>query len=446
VDDSEVTVMGLGYVGLTTALSFAQAGVKVRGFEIAKEKANQIKAGRVPFFEPGLSELLEECISNGSFSVEQVLIPSSITFIAVGTPSGLDGSLDLSYVREAAQMLGAASAKFEAYQLVVVKSTVTPGTTSQMVKPLVEASSGKKFGKEFGLATNPEFLREGSALMDIREPDRLIIGEYDERSGDALLALYRKVYRDRELSIIRTNLVNAEFIKYASNSFLATKISFANTIADIAARVPDADIKTIVEGMGLDKRIGASFLGAGVGYGGSCFPKDTRALIDFSKKVGVEPVLLSSVENVNTHQAAKAVEFAKEVLGDLKGKKIALLGLSFKPDTDDIREAPSLRIIQQLLDAGVATISVYDPAAMDNVRKIFGNALEYKDRALEAIKGANCCILVTEWREFKELKPEDFASLMRTPVLIDGRRIYDPVQYSRNIKFRAVGLGQKMPN
>ncbi len=441
MNDLKVTVLGLGYVGLTTSLSFARAGISVQGFEISKEKADSIASGKVPFFEHGIPEILKTSLSDGTFIVSNSLSPGDINFITVGTPSNEDGSSDLSYIRSASEMLGQSIGKFTKYSLIVVKSTVSPGTTESVVKSLVEEHSKKKVGRDFGLAMNPEFLREGSALQDIMEPDRLVIGEFDQKSGDLLQQLYSKVYPSPKFPVLRTNIVNAEFIKYASNGYLAMKISFANSVANVANTVPGADVKTIVKGMGFDKRIGESFLGAGIGYGGSCFPKDTKALIDFSKRQGIDPLILSSVEDVNNRQPLKVVEFAEKALGSLHDKRIVLLGLSFKPKTDDIREAPSLKIIRKLLDSQVDSIIVYDPVASENVRRLFGDRISYSKSALEAIRGADCAIVVTEWDEFKELTPKDFVSTMRTPLVIDGRRIYDPNVFSSALRFRAIGLG-----
>jgi UDPglucose 6-dehydrogenase len=441
LSNSQVTVIGLGYVGLTTALSFARVGLSVNGFEISKDKARAISEGKVPFSEPGISKLLQDCLSAGTFKVSDSFVPSEINFIAVGTPGKQDGSSDLSFIQSASKMLGIELANFPHYSVIVVKSTVTPGTTENIVKRIIEEESRKETGKELGLAMNPEFLREGSALRDIMEPDRLVIGQFDEKSGSAIEGLYFKVYPDRNFPILRTNLVNAELIKYASNAFLATKISYANLIANIASTVPGADVTTIVKGMGYDKRIGESFLGAGVGYGGSCFPKDTRALTSFSRSRKVEPLLLQSTEDLNNNQALKVVEMASEELGSIKGKKFAVLGLSFKPNTDDIREAPSLKIIRALLDQGAGRIIAYDPEAANNVRGVFGERIIFAKDCLEAITGADCAILVTEWEEFRHLTPDQFVSRMITPVLIDGRRIYDPRIFSKSLKFRAIGLG-----
>jgi UDPglucose 6-dehydrogenase len=287
---------------------------------------------------------------------------------------------------------------------------------------------------------NPEFLRQGSAFQDTVNADRVVIGSYDKRSGDALEDLYKDFYRTRVPPIIRTTLSTAELIKYASNSMLATKISFINTIANICEKIPGADVKVVADAMGQDKRIGPLFLDAGLGYGGSCFPKDVKALIACAKALGYNPELLGSVENVNKTQPLKAVEFCKEHLGSLKDKKIAILGLAFKPDTDDMREARVIPIINLLLKEG-SSIIAYDPVAIPVAKAIFQNKIHYASSALDCLKGADCCILVTEWTEFKKLTPEDFTKNMKHPILIDGRRIYNPEIYGQKLKFTAIGLG-----
>ena len=322
----------------------------------------------------------------------------------------------------------------------MIKSTVVPGTTQDLVKPILEKESKKKCGSDFGLCMNPEFLRQGSAFEDTIHTDRIVIGEYDKKSGDTLENLYKDFYGKNTPPTIRTTLSTAELIKYASNSLLATKISFINTIANICEKIPGADVKTVAPAMGLDKRIGPLFLNAGLGYGGSCFPKDVKALIAHSKNLGYHLTLLESVENVNKTQPLKAVQFCKELLGNLKGKHIAILGLAFKPDTDDMREARAIPIINQLIKEG-ANVTAYDPVAIPIAKTIFKNKIQYATSAIECLKNADCCILVTEWDEFKKLKPEDFIKNMKQPILIDGRRIYNPEEFSKKLKFAAIGLG-----
>jgi len=310
-----------------------------------------------------------------------------------------------------------------------------------VVKPLLERRSGKRCGIDFSLCVNPEFLREGSAIRDTLNPDRIIIGEHDKKSGDILKDFYRQFYRRKMPSIIRTNIPTAELVKYANNAFLATKISFINQIANICEKIPEVDVKTVAKGIGLDRRIGRLFLNAGLGYGGSCLPKDVKALIAFSRALGYDPVFIKSVEEVNEAQPYKAVELTKRVLGDLKGKRIAILGLAFKPNTDDIRESVSLKIIDKLLEKE-ANVVAYDPAAMNNTKKLLGNRVVYPSSAVECIKEADCCIVATEWDEFTQLKPDDFIHHMKTPVVVDGRRIYDHEEYNHKVKFTAIGLGR----
>ena len=287
---------------------------------------------------------------------------------------------------------------------------------------------------------NPEFLRQGSAFEDTIHPDRLVIGSFDEHSGDVLEKLYNEFYGASKPITIRTSLATSELIKYASNSFLATKISFINMIANICEKIPGADVTIVAKAMGLDKRIGPLFLDAGIGYGGSCFPKDVKALIACSRGLGYEPKILDSVESVNHSQPLRAVELCEGLIGSLKGKRIALLGLAFKPDTDDMREARVEPIIKCLLELQ-ATVVVYDPVAMPTAKTIFRETIQYAKSVEDCIKNADCSIIITEWPEFKKLKPEDFIKIMNQPALVDGRRIYDPAEFNGKMKFAAIGLG-----
>lgn len=439
-----ISIVGTGHVGLCTAIGFATKGYKVITSTHNPEKATSINKGIPPFYEPDLQKSLQKVVRNGYLKCildrEEAILNTDITFIATATPSQPNGSINLQHIKNATREIAEALNKKDAYHLVVVKSTVVPDTTQNIVKPTLEKHSNKQCGIHFGLCMNPEFLREGSALHDTLHPDRIIIGEYDKKSGDTLEALYRGFYGDKTPPTIRTNLPTAELIKYANNVFLATKISLINTIANICQKIPRTDVKTIAKAIGIDKRISPLFLNAGLGYGGSCFPKDIKALIAFSKSLGYAPQLLNAVENVNETQPIKAVELCEKLLGNLRHKRIALLGLAFKPDTDDIREAVSMKIINKLVEEG-ANISVYDPVAMNNARKIFEDRIEYAPSATKCISNADCCILVTEWEEFKNLKPEDFVKYMKSPAVIDGRRIYDPEEFSQKLRFTAIGLG-----
>jgi len=440
-----ISIVGTGYVGLCTAVCFAAKGYRVITSTHDVEKASLINRGVPPFHEPELAELLKESITRELLRCvmerEEAILNTDITFIAVGTPSQPDVSINLNYIEIASKEIGEALAKKDSYHLVVVKSTVVPGTTQNVVKPILEEYSGKECSEDFGLCMNPEFLREGSAIHDTLYPDKIVIGEYDKKSGDILQSLYEDFYKEDMPPIIRTNLSTAEMIKYANNAFLATKISFINQIANICQLTPGTDVAVVARAIGLDHRINPRFLGAGLGFGGSCFPKDVKALIAYSRRMGYEPKLLEAVMEVNRDQPYKAVDLAKSFLGNLYGKRIAVLGLSFKPGTDDIREAVSIRIIERFLKEG-ANIIAYDPVAIPNAKRIFKDKIEYAKSPIQCIKNADCCILVTEWEEFRKLKPEDFIENMNTPIVIDGRRIYNPKLFSKKLKYAAIGLGK----
>jgi UDPglucose 6-dehydrogenase len=442
-----LSVIGIGYVGLCTAVGFASKGYYVVASTHDAEKAAKINKGIPPFYEPDLQKLLEETINDGHLKcltneTEKAVLETDFTFSAVGTPNKPDGSIDLQFIGSSTRDIGKALSKKSAYHFVVVKSTVLPGTTLGLVRPTLEKESRKECGLDFGLCMNPEFLRQGSAFQDTLNTDRIVIGEYDRKSGDMLESVYKDFYGKRMPPTIRTSISTAELIKYASNSMLATKISFINTMANICERIPGADVRVVASAMGLDRRIGPLFLNAGIGYGGSCFPKDVKALIAHSRNLGYQLKLLESVENINRMQPLRAVELCKELLGDLKGKNIALLGLAFKADTDDMREACVIPIINRLIREG-ASVTAYDPVAIPNAKTTLKNKIRYASSAIACLKNADCCIIVTEWEEFKKLKPEDFIKNMKQAVLIDGRRIYDPQEFSRKMKFTAIGLGAR---
>jgi UDPglucose 6-dehydrogenase len=442
----KISVIGIGYVGLCTAVGFASKGHNVIASTHDAEKAAKINNGIPPFHEPNLQKLLQETIQNGYLKclinqTEKAVFETDLTFDAVGTPSRPDGSIDLQFIETSTREIGTALTQKSTYHLVVIKSTVTPGTTQNVVKSILEKESKKKCGSDFGLCMNPEFLRQGSAFEDTFHTDRIVIGEYDKKSGDTLENLYKDFYGKNTPTTIRTTLSTAELIKYASNSLLATKISFINTIANICEKIPGADVKIVAQAMGLDKRIGPLFLNAGLGYGGSCFPKDVKALIAYSRNLGYRLELLESVESVNRTQPLRVVQFCRELLGNLKGKRVAILGLAFKPDTDDMREARATPIINQLIKEG-ANVIAYDPVAIPIARTIFKSKIQYATSTIQCLKKADCCILVTEWEEFKKLKPEDFTKNMKQPLLIDGRRIYNPEEFNKKMKFTAIGLGR----
>lgn len=439
-----ISIFGLGYVGLCTAACFAGRGFKVIGVDVDEERVKLLAGGRSPIYEPSLESMLERAVEGGTFfpttDAKSAIDGSDISFITVGTPSRADGSIDLKHVESAARDVGSTMNDKADYHLVVVKSTVTPGTTQNLVTPILEKFSLKSCGRDFGLCMNPEFLQEGDAIRGVLEPDRIVIGEFDERSGDALEKIYRDFHRENMPPLIRTNLSTAEIIKYANNAFLATKISFINFIASLCEKVKGADVDLVARAIGMDHRINPKFLKAGAGFGGSCFSKDIEALMSFSRKSGLKSSLLENVLKINEKQAAYMVELAKQKLGGLNGKRVAILGLSFKPSTDDIRGAPSSKIVGRLLDEG-AKVAVYDPAAMGNAKKILGDGIVYSPSSLDALTDADCCMVVTEWAEFLRLRPDDFKARMKNTLIIDGRRVYDPEVFTKELDYVAIGLG-----
>jgi UDPglucose 6-dehydrogenase len=418
-----LTVVGAGYVGLTTAVCFAHLGNEVMVVEKLPEKVQALKKGEVPFYEPGLEEMLRESQSLGRLSfttdLKEGLDFSDVIFICVGTPQKPDGSADLSQVEEVA---GETARFMEGYKLLVEKSTV-PVNTHKLIKRTVERYL-KRRGKilEFDVASNPEFLREGSAVRDFLEPDRIVIGVESQRAHQIMEALYK----DFKCPIIFTDPATSELIKHASNSFLAMKISYINMVADLCEKV-GADVRLVAEGMGYDKRVGREFLRAGIGWGGSCFPKDIKAFIKMAKDHGVDFSLLEEVDKINQRRAVQFVEKVKSVLWSLKDKTLAVWGLSFKPNTDDIREAPSLRLVSILLREG-ARLKLYDPKAMENFKKVYppDKDLDYAPDMYSAVEGASALLIFTEWEEFQRADLGRVKELMELPIIIDGRNIYEP--------------------
>ena len=404
-------------MGSVTAACFAEIGHEVVCVDVDEKKIEEINAGIPPIYEEGLGDLLLKyagkrliATSDYEFAVREI----DVSFICVGTPSAEDGSIDLSIVRAAATSIGAVLAKKEGYHVVVVKSTVVPETTEKFVLPVLEEDSGKKAGKDFGVAMNPEFLREGKAVHDFMHPDKIFIGAIDRKSGD----LVSELYRTFECEITLTNPATAEMIKYANNSLLATKISFANEIGNICEKL-GIDTYEVMEAVGKDFRISPRFLNSGAGFGGSSFPKDIKALIGKAKAIGYSPILLESVIALNEKQPLLMVEILKRKVGDLQNKKIALLGLAFKNETDDIRESRAIPFIAELLRLG-ANISAYDPMAIENMKRVFPT-IEYSGKAENALKGADACLVMTEWDEFMQLESE--FEKMKKKVVIDGKRV-----------------------
>ena len=420
----------------------ASRGIRIIGVDVDEKRIEELRKGVPPFHEPQLQQMLKTAVRKKrmEFTTDASLVSDSSTvFLTVGTPSKDDGSIDLTYVKKATQDVGSAIAGSPTYHLVVVKSTVTPGTTTDLVCPVLEASSAKVCGPELGLSSNPEFLAEGSAINGTLHPDKIVIGAFDAKSGTTLTRLYRRIYSKSKVPTIVTDPTTAETIKYASNAFLATRVSTINTIANICQRVPKADVETVAKAIGLDPRIGALYLKAGPGYGGSCFHKDLQALISFSRSKNYDPLLLTAVEEVNYRQASEIVNLSKKLLGPLDNRRIAVLGLAFKKDTDDMREASSLRVIDELLKNG-ASVSAYDPMAIENAHRILGDRVELTQDAISCLKGADCCIVMTEWDEFRKLTASDYKSAMKALNIVDARRIIKRDDFD-GFNYVAVGLG-----
>lgn len=413
----KISIIGSGYVGAVTAACFADCGHEIICVDIDEKKIQWINQGIPPIFEEGLEELLEKYAGKtliATTDYEYAVLNTDFSFICVGTPSEENGSINLSIVRAAATSIGAALAKKEAYHVIVIKSTVVPETTEKFVIPILEEASGKIAGKDFGVAMNPEFLREGKAIYDFRHPDKIVVGSIDQRSGNLVSELYKNI----ECEITRTDTRTAEMIKYVNNSFLATKISFSNEIGNICKKM-GIDTYEVMRAVGKDARISPLFLNCGAGFGGSCFPKDVRALINKAKDLGYSPILLKSVIDVNEKQPIIMTELLKKKVGNMKGKKITVLGLAFKNDTDDIRESRAIPVIAELLRLG-AEVSTYDPLAIENMKKIFPT-ISYHNSAKEALQGADACLVVTEWEEFKKLDAE--FEVMKEKIVIDGRKV-----------------------
>lgn len=430
-----IAVIGTGYVGLVTGSVFADMGNDVICVDKERTRIESLSSGVIPFYEPGLEELVKRNLEEGRLTFTTDLAPSvvksDVIFIAVGTPSKENGEADLSQVEEAATAIGQA---MDRYKVIVNKSTVPVGT-GNLVRNIIEGV--KKKNIKFDVVSNPEFLREGSAIADTLKPDRIVIGAATQQIALPLLELYASL----GCPMLITDVESAEVIKYASNAFLAMKISFANAIADICERT-GADVIQVINGMGYDHRIGKNHLQPGLGYGGSCFPKDVNSLIQTASKCGYDFKLLKTVEEVNHERIGRFIVRIDEAVGPVKNKLFGILGLSFKPDTDDMREAKSIEVIEQLLERG-AKVRAYDPAAMENAKRIFGKRITYARNAYETAKGADAIILLTEWREFKLLNMEKIRDSMKQPVLFDGRNLYS-IERQRKLGFQYYGIGRKM--
>ncbi len=423
------------------AVCFTRRGYKVIGIDVDQQRLKQVQNAEPPFMEASLPEYLRDSINRKLLQATDdtsLNAKADYCFIAVETPGKPDGSVDLSHIEEASVAIGRSLRNRDKSQLIAIMSTVPPGTARNLVTPILEKESGKRRGEGFYLCSNPELFRQGEAIHDTEQPDRIIIGG-DEQDITKLERFYREFYGDREYRVLRTTHENAELIKYANSAFIAAKISLINSIADIAERIPYADVKVVAKGIGLDPRIGLGALQAGVGWGGPCLPKDTLALTKFSESLNLGTELLQAIRAVNVAHGYKAVKLAKDLLGSLKGKRIAVLGLAFKADTDNMKDAPSIAIIKNLLTEG-AHVVAYDPKSTSTAKSMLGDEVQYAIDALSCIDQADCCIIVTEWNEFKQIRPETFLKRMKQPIVIDGRRIYDIDVFAKaGVRLVAVG-------
>jgi UDPglucose 6-dehydrogenase len=429
-----ICIVGVGYVGLVTGTCFAEFGNTVSCVDEDEKKIESLQKGVIPIYEPGLEEMVKKNHSAGRLlfttDVADAVEKSLAVFIAVGTPSGSEGSANLEYVYQVAETIGKL---MKGYKIIVTKSTVPVGTGKE-IREIVKNNQQKEI--PFDVASNPEFLREGSAIEDFMRPNRVVIGTDSEQAVAILKDLYSPLYLI-EAPVVITDVETAEMIKYASNAFLATKISFINEMANICELV-GADIHQVAKGMGLDGRIGRKFLHPGPGYGGSCFPKDTRAIFKLAESLGYRFRIVESAMDVNDQQHKRMVDKIEGVLGDLKGKRLGILGLTFKPNTDDIRESPAIKIISSIIEKG-ASISAFDPAGMEASKQVF-NEIDYVQNMYDVAKDADALTIITEWNEFRYLDWDRVKTLLRSPIVFDFRNIYEPHKMkARGFDYHCVG-------
>ena len=437
----KIAMVGSGYVGLVSGTCFAETGVDVTCIDVDQQKIDKLKTGVMPIYEPGLEDMVVRNMEKGrlvfSTSLKDHLDETDAVFIAVGTPPDEDGSADLRYVLDVAREVGS---KMDHYMVVVTKSTVPIGTSKKVKETILEEQKKRGVSIPFDIASNPEFLKEGSAIEDFLKPERIIVGTESEKAEKIMRRLYKPFVLNNH-PIIFMDIPSAELTKYAANSMLATRISFMNDIANFC-EIVGADINSVRRGIGSDSRIGSKFIYAGVGYGGSCFPKDVKALIKTADQNSYSLDILKAVEHVNNRQ--KEVLFNKIMShfnGDVRGKRFAIWGLSFKPKTDDLREAPVLVIINKLLEAGAGVI-VYDPVAMDEARRKLGDIIEYASDQYDALVDADAMVLVTEWNDFRTLNYKVLGKLLKNRLVFDGRNLYEPSEM-QEFGFTYYGIGRE---
>jgi UDPglucose 6-dehydrogenase len=435
----KIAVVGLGFVGLSLTSVLASKGNNVVGIDINNDKCEKIRNGVTPFFEPDLEKTLRIGLKRKlTISDDFSLIKDcDIIFVTVGTPQKSNGAIELAMIKKASATIGKVLAKSKKNPIILIKSTVIPGTIQNIILPILEKKSGKKAGKEFGLISNPEFLQESSAIRDTKYPHAIVLGGYQTKHMKKAKKIFAKLHPN--IPIIITNYQTSEMIKYANNSFLATKISFINQLSNICQNTPGANIDDIAKTIGLDPRIGKLFLNAGPGYGGSCLPKDMRAMINFSNKAGVAPTLLHAVEKTNEYQINNVIALIKKTLGHVESKNITVLGTAFKPDTDDIRDSVAIKLIKKLLKMK-AKIRIHDPKAIENTKRIFANRIEYARSVSDALKNSHCVVIMTQWKQYEALNNNSIKN-MRKKLIIDCRRIL--ANKKLDADYYAVGIGKK---
>jgi len=434
----KVGVIGLGFVGLSLASVLGSKNHSTLGFDSDKNKLSKIKNGKPPFYEPHLEETLNLALRKGleiTNNISTIVKNCQIIFVTVGTPQANDGSINLSMIRSVFEEIGKHLKDTKNKPIIIIKSTVVPGTALDVLLPILISKSRKKLGRNFGLITNPEFLRESMAINDTINPHVIVLGGAKDRFMNTIKKFYENMHKNTP--IIVTNNQTAEMIKYTNNSFLATKISFINQISNICQLIPGANVEEVARTIGLDPRIGHLFLNAGPGYGGSCLPKDVAAITNFSKKLGINPLLLNAVRKVNDYQLKHVILTIKKAVGDLKNTKITVLGLAFKPDTDDIRDSVSIKLIHLLLKQG-AEITVHDPKAIENTKNIFKERISYAKSLDDALQKSQCCVIITPWKEYSKIN-ERHLRLMKKRTIVDTRRILNNSKLKMN--YYPIGIG-----
>ena len=435
----KIAIVGLGFVGLSLTSVLASKGNNVVGIDIDVEQCKKIRNGVSPFFEPYLEKTLRIGLKKKlTISSDFSLIKDcNMIFVTVGTPQKSNGAIDLSMIRKAVEIIGRVLAKSKKNPIILVKSTVIPGTMQNVILPILEKRSGKKAGRDFGLVSNPEFLQESSAIRDTKFPHVIVLGGYQTKFMKKVKSFFSKLHPN--VSIIITNHQTAEMIKYANNSFLATKISFINQLSNICQNIPGANIDDIAKIIGLDPRIGKLFLNAGPGYGGSCLPKDMKALINFANRVGINPTLLNAVEKTNQNQMENIISLIEKKLGKIASERITILGTAFKPNTDDVRDSMAIKLIKKLLKKK-AKITIYDPKAIKNTMKIFGGKISYAKSINDALNKSQCTIMMTHWKQFEMLNNSSIKH-MKKKIIIDCRRIL--AKKELDAEYYAIGIGKR---